>query len=314
MVRTKAMALLLGPAGVGLIGLYGSIADLAQNVASLGTSSSGVRQIAEAVGSGDTERITRTVSVLRWTSLVLGLLGALALAGLAGPIAGLTFGTGEHTAEVALLSIVVAFGLVSAGQRALIQGLRRISDLAMLGILGSFFGTVVSVPTVYLLGESGVVPSLIGVAAMAIVTSWWYSRKLRIPTPRMTVSELVGETGGLLKLGLAFMASGLMTMGTAYVVRIIVLRMVSFEAAGLYQAAWTLGGLYVGFILQAMGADFYPRLTAAARNNSECNRLVNEQAHVSMLLAGPGVIATLTFASLDIALLYSSEFVGAVPL
>ena len=51
-VRTKAMALLLGPAGVGLLGLYGTIADLAQTIAGMGINTSGVRQIAEAVGHG----------------------------------------------------------------------------------------------------------------------------------------------------------------------------------------------------------------------------------------------------------------------
>ena len=45
-----------------------------------------------------------------------------------------------------------------------------------------------------------------------------------------------------------------------------------------------------------MAADFYPRLTAAITRPEEANRLVNEQAHVGLLLAGPGVIATLAFA------------------
>ena len=35
-VRIKAMAMLLGPAGFGLMGLYSSIVDLAQSVASMG--------------------------------------------------------------------------------------------------------------------------------------------------------------------------------------------------------------------------------------------------------------------------------------
>jgi PST family polysaccharide transporter len=130
----------------------------------------------------------------------------------------------------------------------------------------------------------------------------------------MVASEVGRETHALLKLGLAFMASGLLMMGSAYLIRIIILRGFGFEAAGLYQAAWAVGGLYVGFILQAMGADFYPRLTAAAKDDTECNRLVNEQAQVSLLLAGPGVIATLTFAPLVIALMYSARFDPAVPL
>src|SRR5208283_3783503 len=72
-VRTKVMALLLGPAGVGLLGIYNSISDLARTVAGMGINSSGVRQIAEAVGTGDTVRIARTVTTLRRVALLLGL-------------------------------------------------------------------------------------------------------------------------------------------------------------------------------------------------------------------------------------------------
>ena len=79
-VRNKAIAVLLGPQGVGLMGLYSSIADLAQTLAALGIQDSGVRQIAEAVGTGDADRIARTATVLRWVSVALGLLGALLLA------------------------------------------------------------------------------------------------------------------------------------------------------------------------------------------------------------------------------------------
>jgi enterobacterial common antigen flippase len=67
----------------------------------------------------------------------------------------------------------------------------------------------------------------------------------------------------------------------------------------------------VSFVLQAMGADFYPRLVSAAADDAECNRLVNEQALVGMLTACAGVLATITFAPLAITLLYRSDFVGA---
>jgi PST family polysaccharide transporter len=128
----------------------------------------------------------------------------------------------------------------------------------------------------------------------------------------MTPYQVKQEAASLLKLGVAFMASGLLMMGAGYTVRIVVLRYVGLDAAGLYHAAWTLGGLYIGFILQAMGADFYPRLVAAIKDDAESNRLVNEQAQISLLLAGPGVIATLTLAPLVLTLFYSSEFAKAV--
>jgi antigen flippase len=311
-VRTKAMAVLLGPAGFGLFGLYGSIANLTQSIAGMGINSSGVRQIAEAVGSGDTERIAQTTVVLRRTAVLLGLVGAGLLIVFSRQVATLTFGSNQYSAAVCLLSIAVFFQSVSGGQGALIQGMRRIADLAKMGVLGALFGTLISIPTVYFLREKGVVPSLVCVAAMTIVTSWWYSRKVRVQTPSMTASQVGHEAAALLKLGFAFMSSGMVMMGVAYAVRIIVLHKIGFAATGLYQSAWTLGGLYIGFILQAMGADFYPRLAARANDHAACNRLVNEQARVGLLLAGPGALATLTFAPVVISLLYSGKFAGSV--
>lgn len=313
-VRTKVMAVLLGPAGVGLLGLYNAVADLTQGVAGLGVQNSGVRQIAEAAGSDEADRIALTAKVLKRASLVLGLLGALLLVVFAGPVSEFTFGNREQAAGVALLSLAVFFKIVSGGQAALIQGMRRISDLARMGVLAAFFSTVVSIPLVYFLGERGIVPSLVATAAMTLLTSWWYSRRIKIESQPIVAPQMWPETVMLLKLGVAFMASGIFTVGAAYAVRIIVLRHSGVEAAGLYQAAWALAGLYTGIILQALGTDFYPRLTAVAKDDDECNRLVNEQAQISILLAGPGVIATLTFAPLVMTIFYSTEFHAAVSL
>ena len=311
-VRTKAMAVLLGPAGFGLFGLYGSIANLTQTMAGMGINSSGVRQIAVAASSGDTQRIALTTAVLRRTSIFLGVLGAALLIVFSGPVSALTFGSKDRAGAVCLLSIAVLFTLISGGQGALIQGLRRIADLAKMSVLGALFGTFISIPLVYFFRDKGVVPSLVAIAAMTIVTSWWYSRKVRVQAPGMTISLAGKEAAALLKLGFAFMSSSLMMIGVAYAVRVIVLRKVGYAGTGYYQSAWTLGGLYVGFILQAMAADFYPRLTASADDNTACNRLVNEQALVGLFLAGPGAIGTLTFAPVIIALLYSAKFGASV--
>lgn len=313
-IRNKAMAVLLGPEGVGLMGLYGSILDIAQAIAGLGVGSSGVRQIAEAAGTDDADMIARSATVLRRISMVLGLLGALLLAALAFPVSNFTFGDYQHVGGIALLSLAIFFRLVSAGQTALIQGLRGIADLARINVFAGLFGTAVSIPLIYLFGLQAIAPSLVVIAAVSILPTWWYSRRICPHPSPMPMRQFGREVSALLRLGFVFMASGLLTFGAAYAIRLIVLKEGGVMAAGLYQAAWGLGGLYAGFILQAMGTDFYPRLTAAADNDVECNRLVNEQAEISMLLAGPGLLGTLTLAPLMMSLFYSAEFHGAVDL
>jgi antigen flippase len=312
--RTKVFALLLGPAGMGLLGLYTAIMELTRSIAGLGLNNSGVRRIAEAAGAGDPLPIARTIKVLRRIAPLLGAMGALALLALCHQVSQLSFGNIQNAGWVALLALAVFFAQVSAAQTALVQGMGRVADVARISVLGSLFGTIFSIVLVIILRESGVVPSLVAVAATGIVASWWYARKIQVEPVVLTTSETLREGGAILMGGPVFLASSLMKWGVSYAVRIMVLRRLGTDAAGFYQAAWALGTLYVGFILNAISTDFYPRLTSivASERSSECNQLVNEQAEVGLLMAGPGVLATLVFAPLVIHLFYSNKFGPAI--
>ena len=315
LVRSKGLAVLLGPGGFGLFALYNSILDMTRTIAGLGINTSGVRQIAEAVGTGDEQRIARTVYTLRRVAVVSGALGALLLLLLCKPVSLLTFGNVTKSGAVALLALAAVLADISAGQSALIQGLRRISELAKINVLGALYGTVFGLVIIYFRRDDwGVVLSLVCVAAMGTLTSWWYARKVQVRSLRITLSQARLESSNLLKLGLVFMASSLMTYGATYLIRIIIVGRMSLDALGYYMAAWNWGGQYVGIILAAMGADFYPRLTAVANNHGECNRLVNEQSEVGLLMAGPGVLATLTLAPSVIWVFYSNKFGPAAPI
>ncbi|MCZ8131117.1 MAG: O-antigen translocase [Steroidobacteraceae bacterium] len=311
LVRTKAMAVLLGPAGFGLMGALTAIADLARSVADLGVNASGVRQIAEAVASGDEVRIATTATVLRRLSLALGLCGAAVLVAASPLVARATFGDGAHVGAVALLSLAVLLRLVSDGQGALLQGTRRIADLARFNVYGTAFGVVAAVALVWWLRTDGVAPAIVAIAAASLMTSWWYARKVPIRRIALSGTGFRRESVALIRLGVAFLASATLMMAAAWLVRLIVIRHDGLAMAGLYQSAWTIGGLYVGLVLQAMGSDFYPRLVGAIGDHGTANRLVDEQAQVSLLLGGPGVIATIALAPLVLGLLYSPEFVPA---
>ena len=311
-LRTKAMALLLGPSGFGLFGVYTSIVSVAECLAGMGVSSSAIRQLARSAASGDSDQISRASRVLLRVCLLLAFLGAALLAILSRPVAILTFGDVRHAGAVALLSLAVFFELISGGQRALLQGMRKVRDLAMSAILTAIFGLLVTVPVVFILRERGVVPAIVCTGLVALLVTSRYRRRIPLEASALTRTQQLEEASALLKLGFVFMTSYLMTAGVGYLIRILVLRRIGYEATGLYQAAWTLGGVYVGFILQAMGTDFYPRLTAVADDNAQCNRLVNEQTEVGLLLAGPGILATLTLAPLVLVVFYSTRFIAAV--
>jgi PST family polysaccharide transporter len=308
-MRTKAIALLLGPAGVGLFGVYGAIVDLVATIAGLGISGSGVRQVAAAAGESDTGKIEATIRATRRLSVALGALGGLALIALAIPVSRLSFGSPDHAIPIMVLGAAVFLRCIAWGEGALLQGLRRIRELALTSIVGAVAATVGSIVLVWWVGEAGITAAIVLTAAASLVATLWFSRRVgsggRAGADTTRLRDLYSS---LLTLGVVFMVSALGGHVGAYAVRTTVFRTLGADAAGHYQAAWTIGSLYIGVILAAMTTDYYPRLVAAISDPKRCNAIVNEQVRASLLLAGPGVLATLTFSSPALSLLYSPEF------
>jgi antigen flippase len=307
-LTTKVLAVLLGPAGIGLQAIYDSVISLSKTAVDLGISNSGVRQIASAVGTGNQTVVAATVFTLRRVCLVLGFVGATTLFLARESVSRLAFGNTEHASDIGLLSVVLLFGALAGGQGALLQGMRRIGDLARVNVFGAVVGALLTIPIVYFWGRAGIPFYMTLAAGVGILISWSYARRIRIQAVNFGFRQVVHEAGSLLRLGLVFLASGLMTTGALFVLRVFVLRQEGVNGAGQFQAATALAMVYVGFVIQAMGTDFYPRLTSVADDNRRCNQLVNEQAEISILLALPGVLATLALAPWVIQFFYSNKF------
>ena len=332
MVRTKFAAVLIGPLGVGLLGNYVAIQALVGTIAGLGIQSSAVRDVAEAVGKDDPQAIGRAIVTLRRVCWLTGLLGTSAMIAFAVPLSRWTFGDvgqvvqiavpfsgwvfsiGERAGDIALLAIAILFANVSGGQMALIQGLRRIGDLALIQVIGTIAGTVISVGCYIELGLRGIVPSLLLMAGVQLVTSWYFARQVPVPKVAMTWWESLGETGSMVRLGLALMWSGLAVSLVAYLTRALITQQINLEAVGVFTAAYALSGMFVNVVLGAMGADYYPRLTAVASDRYAMNRLVNEQTEIGLLLAVPGLLATLSLSPWIIRLFYTDAFLPAAEL
>lgn len=311
MIRTKFVALLLGPSGVGLLGLYQSIIEWIGTVSGLGLRSSAVRRIADSHGKGNVNYLARTVKVLRRICWISGLCGWLLTAILARPICLWILGSSERVWAVSILGITLLVESISAGQTALLQGVRRIGDMARVMILSSIGGAIISVGLYAWLGEQGIVPAIVTSAIVNLAFSWWFSNRVTASLVEVGWQDTIREARHLIYLGLAFMWAGVLTAGVTFATRGLIIRGFGIDASGIYQAAWGISGLFAGFVLTAMGQDFYPRLTAAANDNTILNQLVNEQTEIGMLIALPGLLTTLAFSPLVIQIFYTTKFISA---
>ena len=310
MLRVKLLAVMLGPSGVGLLGLYTSAIGLISIIAGLGLDSSGVREVAEAHESGDRHKIASTILTLRRICWITGSIGWLICVTLSYPLSIYTFGSSERACAIATLGVTILIAAVSGGQSAIIQGTRRIGDLARMGVLSSVTSTIAVVGLYWRLGQDGIVPAMVISAAINMGFSWWFARKISIIPISYTMRETVRNSRHLIRIGIAFMYGAVLASLVALTMRSQIVKNYGLDANGIYQAAWAISGMFGGFIINAMGTDFYPRLTAVSQNNTLVNRLVNEQAEIGILLALPGLLGTLVFAPFIMMTFYSTKFLA----
>ena len=312
LVRTKVVAVLLGPSGVGLVGLYVSAVGLAQTLAQFGINESGVREVAAAAGEKDERKIAETVKTLRRACWFTGIFGWALTIVLAWPLSRWVFGSPEHAWALVILGSVVLLEIISGGQKALLQGIRRVGDLARLKVAAALISTLLAVSLYWWLREDGIVPVIISTSVVQLGSSWWFARKVSVAPVAQTWRQTWRHSKMLFRLGSAFMYGALLTSAVGLAIRALIVGDLGIEAAGIYQAAWALSGMFGAFVLQAMGTDFYPRLAAVAGGHADISRLVNEQIETGILLSLPVVLISIVSAPLLIGLFYSTEFAAAV--
>ncbi|WP_338503904.1 oligosaccharide flippase family protein [Sphingomonas kaistensis] len=307
-VRVKLLALMVGPAGIGLMGILANVSGLVSAVLGLGLSAAAVREIAAA----PSPRQQATVRHALWLATIpLAFLGAAGLWFFRDAATRLAADDPSLAFLVGLSGLAVAFSILGAAQQGVLQGLQRIKALSMVKVGGALLATLIALPAVYSLGQTGI---LIAVVAVPLAT--WLVAIAVAPRelPRAPATSRTGigrEWKALLRLGVPLTITSVAQLLSLAAVRAVVARDGGTEAAGLFQAVIAITSMNITLVLGAMAADYFPRISAAAMDSAERSRIVNQQLHSALLLAAPLIVGMIGAAPLVLSLLYSQAFQGA---
>lgn len=306
-LRMKVVALLLGPTGIGILSIYTSLQSTVSTAAGLGMGSSGVRQIASV--KGEEQALSRVRRVLFAAHLVQGAAAMVIVWLLREQLSEWLLGDREHATQVGLIGVAILLTLLGTAQTALLQGMRRIGDLGRVTVLSALAGTIVGLVCVWLYGTRGLLGFVLVQPLATIAVALRYTKHLPKPSSeRPGAAEIWEIWKPMVKLGSAFMLGGLATAATLLLVRSMITQNLGLEAAGQFAAAWGITMTYVGFLLGAMAADYYPRLTERIHDREAANRLINDQAQLGLAIGGPVLLLLIGLAPWVITLLYSAEF------
>ncbi len=311
LVRNKAMALLLGTAGVGFNALLTSMQTFAAQCTNLGISFVAVPRLSELHDQQKEKELQYFISVIRWWSLIASILGFVFCIVVSPMMNKLTFSWGNHTLHYAMIGVAVACAAIAGGEMAILKATRRLGALARTQIYSTILAVATSIPLYYFFHHTGIVPAIVLTAGINMLVTIGYS--WHFYPPSLTFERrMLAEGAGMVKLGLAFVVAAAVGSGAEMVVRSFLNVEGSMDDVGLYNAAFMITITYAGLVFTSMESDYYPRLSSVAKDVSLTNQTVNRQMEVSLLLLSPMLMALITALPIIVPLLFSKDFLSVV--
>jgi len=307
LVRSKVVAIYLGPSGLGVATLFNSTLATIGAIIGLGISFSAVREIAAANSTEDKFLIGQTITVFRKWIWFTGFVGVFIIVVFARQISVWTFGSNTYTYSFVFLAITILLTAYTNGQKTILQGLGKLKKMANMTIWSSILG-LVTLPLYYLFGLNGIVPAIIITAIISVLISWYISKDVKVQSVKIENRQVFILGMSMVKIGLLVTISGLFyTLGT-YVLNIFINKINGPNDVGLYQAGWMITNQAVGLVFAAMSVDYYPRLAALNKDNIRINEQVNHQAEIMLLIIGTIVSLLIIFIPFVIKLLLTDSF------
>lgn len=311
-LRNKLVALILGPAGIGLIQIYDKTTELIKKGAGLGISQSALRDISVARNSDDSSMFSQVYTATRRVILFTGLLGVLVTVALSKQLSIWTCGDTEHTIAYISLALVVFFTIITEVQMSILKGVRAQKQLAYSTIIGSLSGLVFSVPIYYFFKEDGIVPALIIHAFVSFGVTFYFVKKISYIPEAQSFHTTCRIVSPMIKVGVILVFVGMLDSLFAVLLASFLRRQGGFDTVGFYQAGHTIMSSYFGIVLTSMVMDYYPRVSAINYDNIKVADEFNKQAKIGLLFIFPLSVIFVFFAPFIIRILYSNQFLCVV--
>lgn len=307
LIRNKVIAWAVGPAGLGLVGLYNGLVDLISQSSRLSIDQSAQREIASASHEG----ADRAITVLRRWALWLGLAGTFLTCVLSPLLSYISFDTYSRWPVFCLLSVVPFFYTLAACINTENQGLRHFKQVASATFFGNIVSLVVTVPLIILFRINSIAWIIAIYAVINGLFAFYYRPRIRkIVLP---LTQIVREGRIFIKLGIQITVAMVFTQVFSYGFVLFINWYASTDVLGIYQSGFQVMNSYVGIIFTVLWVEYYPRVSALAHSPRRLSVAASHQTALALRFMAPLLCLLIIFARIFIPIVYSESFLPIVP-
>lgn len=309
LLRTKLVAILLGPTGMGINSLILSAISIIQQVSSVGIFQSGVREMANLQNQPDPKPLAKFRKAFLRLTLYCGVFGTVLFLVLAPGFSYLSFENFGYTGWFALASLTLLFMALQNGRGTIMQATQNLGLMAKGTMAGAIIGLVIAATFYLTLGIYGIVPAIIMGYVSYYFTFKYYEKKIPFePVDRPTKEEFKDTSKPVLKLGFVLMLSFMLMTLFIFFLNVFISNMGSVDDVGFYQSASSICTQGIIITNALLASDFFPRLSAIHTNFKEFRYTINQQAEIMLYIVTPISVLMIALAPLIVKVLLSSEF------
>ncbi|MCR5861928.1 oligosaccharide flippase family protein [Flavobacterium sp. J372] len=246
-VRSKVLALLVGPAGYGIFGLLNSTADLIRMATGFGLETSSVKIISES--AQDAEQLQEKASVVLRLTIYTGIIGTLIAIVFSKYFSILVFGDISKTFAIIFIAISILFQQVANGQIAVMQGLQKLSFLAKANLYGNLAGLLITLPLYYIYKFDAIVPSIIIASVLNFGLSGYFYRKIKPGYIQGNIKQTLKGGRDILYFGAMLSISSFLPILSNYIIQVFISNTSTLAVVGLFTISMALINSYVGGIV-----------------------------------------------------------------
>lgn len=312
-VRSKILAILIGPAGYGVFGLLNSTIDMVRMATGFGLETSSVKNIAE-IPVQETQKLKAKASVVVRLGIITGCLGAVLAIVFSKYLSIWTFKDSSMGTAIIIIAASVLFQQVANSQIAVMQGMGKLAYLAKTNLYGNLAGLVLTLPVYYYFKVDAIVPAIVLTAAINLAISAIYYKKLNTGFERGGIKKTIAEGREILYFGFLLSLSAFLPVLSNYLIQIFISNTSTLATVGIFTIGMAMVNSYVGILFTAMSAEYYPRLATLVKDKIGTASAVNQQAIIAMLAIVPIIIFFQGFSPYIVKILLSPKFIAVIPM
>lgn len=308
LLRTKVIAIFLGPAGMGIFNLINYPVTLISQLSGLGISTSGIREVAQTT---DDRQLSEVAEVIKYWNRSLGVIGSMVLLLIAPWLSQLSFGNDSFAWAFRVLSVVVFLSALGSEYEVLLRGRRETKLVAKAGFFSSLAGFVASIPFYYFFGTTGIVVVILVAALTLAGVNYLYARKLNIKPLKLPYREILKKGKNMASIGFFVVLGDLIFICVITAVNTFIRQNGGLEDVGFFQSCNQVTLSSINLVLVAMAADYFPRLSKLQGDSVKTSEVVIQQTEIAVLLCTPLIILLIVFSPVVIRILLSADFLCA---